>query len=146
MVAVFRHVKKSHTRGCFYPPNRFPDDPLRLELGVGVCRGRDKKFTVSRRRLLQSFGKEIRVGRPPIHCRRLMRWIRARPVGRPPPIRRRRSLKSGGNIAECSRGWLMLVDPSSDGGAATPNLPALIAAVVTSIESDEKNSRVRGGF
>ena len=32
----------------------------------------------------------------------------------------------------------MLVDPSPDGGAATPNLPALIAAVAVSIESDEK--------
>ena len=31
-----------------------------------------------------------------------------------------------------------MVDPSSDGAAATPNLPALIAAVVVSIESDEK--------
>ena len=39
-----------------------------------------------------------------------------------------------------------VVEPCLAGGAATPNLPALIAAVVVSIESDEKNSRVGGGF
>ena len=26
--------KEVSHHGCFYPPNRFPDDPLRLELGV----------------------------------------------------------------------------------------------------------------